>query len=185
MPASLLSRLLVALQFACLGVLGLCLGLSVSVDVRWLEWLLRGPAAALGLWALAEMGWGQLRAVPEPAAGNLLRTGGPYSVVRNPMYASLLLGLWPSGAWGGSAVRSWLDTSGDAGMTHGSLLLPAAWGIYLALLLILRTKIAREERFLTDLHGDAWTAYCRRVPRLLPFARWFSRDNRAIPPRGM
>ncbi len=166
MPSSLLSRLLVAAQFTCLGLLGLALGLALATDPRGLEWLIRGPAAALGLWALREMGWGQLRAVPEPAAGNRLRTGGPYAVVRNPMYASLLLGLWPSGALGGVAASYGVAPAGTA-----ELLLPVAWGVYLLLFAILRAKIAREERFLTELHGEAWSAYCREVPRLLPFGR--------------
>lgn len=77
-----------------------------------------------------------------------LVTTGPYAIVRNPIYTSVLLFL-----------------AGLALLVPNALML-AAWplaviGVQLQVRLV-------EEPHLTALHGDAYRAYLKRVGRLLP-----------------
>lgn len=82
---------------------------------------------------------------------------GPYGVVRHPVYAGLLL------AVGATAVES-----GRVEAMAGVLLLVAA--------ISLRAKL--EERFLRrDLGDDAYAGYRRRVPMLIPFAKFAPRAS--------
>lgn len=82
---------------------------------------------------------------------------GPYGVVRHPVYAGLLL------AVGATAVES-----GRVEAMAGALLLVAA--------ISLRAKL--EERFLRrDLGDDAYAGYRRRVPMLIPFAKFAPRAS--------
>lgn len=75
-----------------------------------------------------------------------LVTGGPYALVRHPMYSGLVL----------------------AGL--GSLLLYATWtSLFFALFapaVLLRAR--HEEAALQAEFGAAWQAYCRRVPAFFP-----------------
>jgi protein-S-isoprenylcysteine O-methyltransferase Ste14 len=77
-----------------------------------------------------------------------LAVGGPYSMVRNPLYVGTFLG-----ALGfGFAVEQ--------------PLLAAALG--LAFALFYPAVVAQEERRLTVLFGERYLDYCARVPRWLP-----------------
>lgn len=49
----------------------------------------------LGIWAFLVMGWNNLHITPIPKREAHLVTSGPYALIRHPMYASLLLTLWP------------------------------------------------------------------------------------------
>ena len=73
---------------------------------------------------------------------------GPYRWVRHPFYLANLL------------------------IEPGLLLWAGAWWAVPAYLAVAhfayRASMAEEERDLADLHGEAWTAYAARVPRLLP-----------------
>lgn len=74
---------------------------------------------------------------------------GPYAIVRHPIYAGLILALSMTAAIGGTPLS-----------VAGGLLLIA--GITL--------KARLEERFLREELGpQAYDAYARRVPMLLPF----------------
>lgn len=76
---------------------------------------------------------------------------GPYGVVRHPVYAGLLLG----------AIATALE--------RGRLEALAGMGVLIAAV-SLRAKL--EERFLRrDLGDEAYSAYRRRVPMLIPFAK--------------
>lgn len=76
---------------------------------------------------------------------------GPYGVVRHPVYAGLLL----------AAVATAVER-GRLEAVAGALVLVAA--------ISLRAKL--EERFLRrDLGDETYTAYRRRVPMLIPFAK--------------
>jgi protein-S-isoprenylcysteine O-methyltransferase Ste14 len=79
-------------------------------------------------------------------AGHQLITGGPYALVRHPMYVGILM----------------------AGL--GGMLLYRTWTfVFFALNflgLILRAR--REEEALAAEFGDHWLDYCRRVPRWVP-----------------
>jgi protein-S-isoprenylcysteine O-methyltransferase Ste14 len=76
---------------------------------------------------------------------------GPYGIVRHPIYTGITLASMATAALRGTAV-SWL---GAAVMTLG-------WYV----------KARLEERFLRDqLGAEAYGAYARRVPMLVPFLR--------------
>lgn len=77
-----------------------------------------------------------------------LITQGPFSICRNPIYLSTVLGFF------GLA----LDT--------GTITYPII--ALIAFLLYFYTHVRSEETKLLALHGDRYVAYCRRTPRLIP-----------------
>lgn len=77
-----------------------------------------------------------------------LATEGPYSLVRNPLYVgNFLIGL-------GVAVMS-------GRLSLVALLLAGFIPVYRAL-------VAKEEKYLLEVYGEAFEAYCREVPRFIP-----------------
>jgi protein-S-isoprenylcysteine O-methyltransferase Ste14 len=106
---------------------------------------------AFTLWARAALGkmWSSGVLVK---TGHELRTEGPYAITRHPIYTGIL------------------------GMVAGSALLQSA-GRWLAVCVVagvlVAMKVRAEERLLESEFGDAYAAYRRRVPRLVPLAwRW-------------
>lgn len=87
-----------------------------------------------------------------------LVTGGPYSVTRNPLYFSSLLGVV------------------GIGMTTETLLFPAAAALLFAL--FYPAVIGQEEAKLRHLFGEAFESYCRRTPRFFPDFRKLSEPDR-------
>ncbi|MGJ7509446.1 methyltransferase family protein [Variovorax sp. GT1P44] len=80
--------------------------------------------------------------------GHELITGGPYGIVRHPIYTGLLLGVV------GSAFAR-----GDlAGAVAVAL---AVWALW--------RKLRIEERWMREQFGEAYVAYSRRVAALVPF----------------
>ena len=75
---------------------------------------------------------------------------GPYAYVRNPLY-----------------VGAWLN------MLALAMLMPASGAIFmLVLMAVLQVHtILREEAFLRAKFGDAYAAYCAKVPRIVPSLR--------------
>lgn len=78
---------------------------------------------------------------------------GPYAIVRHPIYTGLLL-----------AIIATVLLRGTILTLTGSALIAA--GIYV--------KARVEEEFLRQQLGDAYAAYARRVPMLVPFVRFQS-----------
>lgn len=97
--------------------------------------------AAIGLlWRIWATGWLQ--------KNETLATQGPYSFTRNPLYlGTFFLTL-------GQGLMS--------GLAFAPLLFP------IALLLFYAPTMQREEEYLAERHGAAFTEYRRRVPLLLP-----------------
>jgi protein-S-isoprenylcysteine O-methyltransferase Ste14 len=113
-----------------------------------------GVAAALtacGLlitvWARRYLGanWSATVTIKE---GHELIVGGPYALVRHPIYTGLLLALVGSGM----AIGEW------RGVLAVALAAAALW-----------RKLRLEERWMRQQFGDAYLAYCRRVAALIPF----------------
>ncbi len=77
-----------------------------------------------------------------------LVTQGPYSICRNPLYMFSFLG----------AV--------GVGMATGTLMMPALIAVLFAV--YYPFTIRNEEEKLQKLYGEAFTAYCRTTPRILP-----------------
>ncbi|MBL8546538.1 MAG: isoprenylcysteine carboxylmethyltransferase family protein [Hyphomonadaceae bacterium] len=120
---------------------------------RELGWAMAG-LVALGLgftWA-ARLHLGPLwSSTAAPTEDHRIVETGPYGVVRHPVYAGLLL------AAAATAVER-----GRLEAVAGALVLIAA--------ISLRAKL--EERFLRrDVDDALYTAYRRRVPMLIPFAK--------------
>jgi protein-S-isoprenylcysteine O-methyltransferase Ste14 len=131
-------------------------------------WHLTG-APAVALWAVAALGWGLvlvatflidhfdlfgLRQVVLHARG--IRYTHPefqerwlYKLVRHPLLLGFLIAFWST-----------------PHMTWGHLLFAGVTTLYI---FILGTVV--EERDLVSEHGDAYRAYQRRVPKLIPFLK--------------
>jgi protein-S-isoprenylcysteine O-methyltransferase Ste14 len=77
-----------------------------------------------------------------------LVTSGPYGLVRHPIYTGVLLAILGSAI----AVGDWR----------------AVLAMVLASLALWR-KLRLEERWMLDRFGEAYRAYCRKVPALIPF----------------
>jgi protein-S-isoprenylcysteine O-methyltransferase Ste14 len=87
-----------------------------------------------------------------------LATGGPYAYVRNPLYIGNFLTAAGFAIAFTGANSAWAR---DA-LIGGSLALMAA---------IYATIVPHEEAFLRSQFGDAFAAYCARVPRIVPRVR--------------
>jgi protein-S-isoprenylcysteine O-methyltransferase Ste14 len=107
--------------------------------------LLTGIAACLRLWGAAYVGVGVVK--PSTMYGDSLLADGPYRHTRNPLYLGTIV-----------------HTVGIA------LLMPPSGALLAVVLLwLLNIRLAlAEEAFLLDRFGQAYTAYCTRVPRFLP-----------------
>lgn len=105
-----------------------------------------GTAIVLGVWTLAHNRPGNFNIRPQAKAGARLVTGGPYRLVRHPMYSALLL-------FAAAEVLAYAD----------------AWKILaaLALALVLLAKAMLEERGLARQFAD-YPAYAARVRRFIP-----------------
>jgi len=79
-------------------------------------------------------------------AGQRLVTGGPYAIVRHPMYTGLMLA------------------------ALGSVLLYATWTTVLFAIFapFITRRAQREEVVLSAEFGGEWREYCRRVPKFFP-----------------
>lgn len=112
--------------------------------------LLYFPGMLLVLWARLALGKNYFASTGlgvQLFAGHQLVTGGPYAILRHPMYAGIILAAF------------------------GSLLLYATWttlfGACFAPLIWVRAW--REERALEAEFGEQWQAYCQRVSMWIPF----------------
>jgi protein-S-isoprenylcysteine O-methyltransferase Ste14 len=99
------------------------------------------------VWARRHLGanWSATVTIKE---SHELIVGGPYALVRHPIYTGILL------AFMGSALA--------IGQWRGVL------AVALAALAFWR-KLRLEERWMQQQFGDAYRAYCRRVRALIPF----------------
>lgn len=104
-------------------------------------------ALALGLWAVLVMGIGSFSIVPEVKPEASLVTRGPYRFLRHPMYSSLLC----ASAALVADDFSWLRIV-----------------LWVALAVVLRFKIFREERLLENAFPP-YSEYRRVTKRLIPF----------------
>lgn len=113
------------------------------------HWLLGGPLLLLGAWTglrgKADLG-GHRTPHPEPRPDGELVTGGIYSRMRHPLYASLmLLGFAWAALWNSSP----------------------ALGLAVVQALFLDAKAREEERRMQRRFSD-YDAYSRRVKRFVP-----------------
>lgn len=137
------SYALVALQFGLIGALLLASTWNLSTAAL----VVYGLAVLLGLWAVKTMHLGHFNIVPDPMPDLKLVTTGPYSKIRHPMYASILLFFLPI-------------VLGDFGLLTA--------GLYLNLFFVLFIKLSYEEFLLTQNVPD-YAHYQKQTKRLIPF----------------
>ena len=77
--------------------------------------------------------------------------GGPYSLVRHPIYTGLLI--------------AFIGTGTARGEWRGVLAVVITWAA-------LWRKLQLEERWMAERFGDTYLAYRKRVPALVPFSKW-------------
>ena len=125
---------------------------SIQVALLIVGSLLYFPGMLFLLWARLTLGKNYFVSTGFGAQlfkGHQLITGGPYAIVRHPMYAGLIL----------AAI--------------GALLIYMTWTtVYFALFAPLTLVRAwREETALAAEFGEQWKGYCRQVPMLIPHLR--------------
>jgi protein-S-isoprenylcysteine O-methyltransferase Ste14 len=133
-------------RWARVGVLGARL-LPASDGTAWAGLCLTAAGCAFAVWARACLGANWSATVTRKQNHELVR-GGPYAVVRHPIYAGLLLAV--------------LGTALALGEVRGLAALALAFVGWF-------TKARTEERFLAEEFGDAYARYRREVKRLIPF----------------
>ncbi len=141
---STLSKILVLLQFSCLGYLVLftnIIGQGILLVVQISGFL-------LSLWAVIVMKPGKFNIHPELKSNANFINSGPYRLIRNPMYAGIIL------ICGSSALHN----------LHSSELL-----VFLLLIIVLLLKINLEEKYLSQSFGEDYLTYKKRTYRLIPF----------------
>ena len=103
---------------------------------------------AFSWWARIHLGWLWSSTITRKEGHRIVDTG-PYGLVRHPIYTGLIAAL---------LVTAAVDATITALIGAASVIL----GLFL--------KARSEERFLMiELGGEAYRAYCRRVPMLIPF----------------
>ena len=141
---SLRSKILLTLQFLCFGYFIFfqeLLATGIYILVQFFGFL-------LCLWSIAVLGIGNFNAQPEVKPTARLIKIGPYSKIRNPMYAGLLL-------FFAAGVMSHFNWPG--------------FFVLLSLILIFAMKIHDEEKYLTKKFGDHFTEYRNSTYRIIPF----------------
>jgi protein-S-isoprenylcysteine O-methyltransferase Ste14 len=124
-----------------------------AVPARTLLYLVQATSWLVVLAALAAVGsghlfgWRQARAYAagRPYQPPAIAARGPYRLVRHPLYAATIVAMFAA-----------------PDMSRGHLLLAGALTLYILI------GLRFEERDLERRHGEAWRAYRRRVPALVP-----------------
>lgn len=147
------SRLVLALHFVAFAVLYMGIGGAVFAD-RVPHWfpgqriagtLVIAAGAWLMCWSLVYFRSWRFRA--ELDAGHELATGGPYGIVRHPIYTALNLFALGTAVWIPNVL---------------------VWASVVLMVIGGDLRGRAEERLLTHAFGDTYRAYCARTRRFLP-----------------
>jgi len=138
------SKILVGLQFLSL----LYFGLAGKVFGTGFLLLLQLITLFIGFWAIYVMKVGNFNIQPEVKETAIFITNGPYKLIRNPMYASLILFF------------------GISVFQYFSLLRLV---VFLILVTSLLLKIFDEERYLEHHFKEKYTTFKSKTYRLIPF----------------
>ena len=138
------SLLFVFVQFAALGLIAVT-GPIIPSNI-WLA-AIEFAGILLGVWAVLAMRIGNFNITPDVKHDSQMVTGGPYTLIRHPMYSALLVTTLPL------IINSY--------STFRFLL-------WLALLVDLVLKLNYEEGLLKDRHPN-YARYMETSKRLIPF----------------
>lgn len=126
--------------------------LSYRLNLPWLQMIgaiILIVSTIFTLWARIVLGvmWSSSVTVKSE---HKLRTDGPYSITRHPIYSGML------------------------GMLIGSTITDGAFFviIFLITVAILLTKIREEEKMMIETFGEQYLEYKKRVPQLMPGLKW-------------
>lgn len=140
---------LVALQFGLIAVLGTLAApafISAQAAAAAVAWILFPAGLALMAWSLCANRPGNFNIHPVPRAGGQLVQQGPYRWVRHPMYTAVFLCALGC-LWARPTIAVTLAAT--------------------ALVVVLATKAALEERWMRSVHPD-YAAYQARTRRFVP-----------------
>jgi len=122
----------------------------------WLAALITAAGLVFAGWARVHLGrnWSGTVTIKQD---HELIVGGPYALVRHPIYTGLLL------AFAGSAMAR--------GQWRGVLAVVIVWAA-------VWRKLRLEERWMAERFGEQYVAYKRRVPALVPLLKSSFRETR-------
>ncbi len=102
----------------------------------------------ISVWGILAMKIGNFNVQPEVKPMALFITRGPYKIIRNPMYAGLIL-------FFGASIISYYS--------------PIRLAVMILLIYIFIEKIKLEEQFLSVRFGNDYLQYKKKTFRLFPF----------------
>ena len=138
------SYLLILLQFACFAYFIFNENLLVNNMLIAIQII----GFSISFWSISIMGVRNFNIQPEVKQNAKFVTRGPYKVIRNPMYAGLLL------FFGASIISEFSFFS---------------LAVYLILIVVFLSKIAMEESFLSKKFGLLYEKYKKKTRRLIPY----------------
>lgn len=115
----------------------------------WAATLVTATGLLFAVWARVHLGRNWSGTVTIKHDHELI-VSGPYAIVRHPIYTGLLI--------------AFVGTAMARGEWRGLIAILIAW-------VALWRKLTVEERWMTELFGQQYQDYRRRVPALLPFAK--------------
>jgi len=142
-PGSLKSGMLVFVQFLCVGILA-ATGIVIPSNIFLIILII--SSFLLAAWAMIVMKF-YFNAAPEILQGAKLRTGGPYRLIRHPMYTSLII---LGGAW---IINDF---------SYFRLM------VYVILIINQVIKLTHEEKFLLEKFPE-YKEYRKSTKRIIPF----------------
>ncbi len=138
------SKILVFIQFACFTYFIFSGGLLANNF--WI--IVQGIGFVISLWGILAMKIGNFNVQPEVKPTAKFVSNGPYKIIRNPMYAGLILFFGVSVISNYSYLRLF---------------------IFSLLVFVFLEKIKLEEQFLTEFFNKKYSIYKKKTYRLIPF----------------
>jgi len=145
------SRILIYIQFSSF----VFFAIAGSLFTRDFWLILQIIGLGLGAWGVLAMRMGNFNIQPEVKTNAVMVSRGPYKIIRNPMYAGLLL-------FFGVSVFMNFDFNN---LLYSYIRL----SIFILLTTVLIMKIYMEETFLTNKFGEGYTEFKEKTYRLIPF----------------
>lgn len=122
--------------------------LSDKIMATGFLFLLQVFGVVLGIWSVWAMKINNLNVAPEVKKNAVFVESGPYYIIRNPMYASLMV------FFGTGLLQSFQLVK---------------FIVFLILVLVFIFKIHLEEKFLEDRFGKIYLDYKKKTYRLIPY----------------
>lgn len=145
------SKILVYIQFSSFAFFAIA-GRLFTANY-WL--IIQILGLLIGLWGVAAMKMGNFNIQPEVKSQAIMVSKGPYKIIRNPMYAGLLL------FFGISVFVNFNEK-----YLFFSLLRIV---VFIVIFIVLLTKIYMEEEFLTHKFKNSYIEYKKATYRLIPY----------------